>query len=712
MRKALLTALALTAFQLLSFSQDSTFTIEDASYMNRSLFPASIHGLMWRAGTDSFIFVENNALVEMKAGRSKGDTLLKLEQINEELAEAEIEEMKRMPRISWVDAGTFTFVHNFTLYSFDLEEGMISEVNNYPGEAVNVDVSPDHSNIAYTIENNLYIATGGRQVQVTNDEDPGIVNGQEVHRREFGINTGTFWSPKGNYLAFYRKDETMVADYPLVNINSRIAEVEKIKYPMAGMASHHVTLGVYDPSTGKTVFLETGEPREQYLTCVTWGPGEKFIYVALLNRDQDHMKMNKYDAVSGKLVKTLFEETDEEYVEPEDKLHFLEKDTGKFIWMSERDGFKHMYLYDTGGNLLKQLTGGDWLVTDLLGTDSKDSHAYFLSTKDGALNRELYSVSLNDGKITRLTSKEGMHNVIPSKNFDYFIDIYNDTATARIYSIINNKGKELAVLLESEDPLTEYKAPGFEIYTIKAEDGTDLYCRMIYPPGFDRSKKYPAIIYVYGGPHAQLVTNSWMGGASLFLYYLAQEGFVVFTLDNRGSANRGLEFEQALHRKMGTIEVEDQMLGYEHLISKPFIDPERIGVHGWSYGGFMTVSLMLKHPEAFRAGVCGGPVTDWKYYEVMYGERYMDTPESNPEGYENASLLNLAGNLEGKLLIVHGTHDPVVVWQQSLDLIDRFVKEGKQVDYFPYPGHGHGVGGKDRVHLNRMMADYFIENLK
>jgi dipeptidyl-peptidase-4 len=310
-----------------------------------------------------------------------------------------------------------------------------------------------------------------------------------------------------------------------------------------------------------------------------------------------------------------------------------------------------------------------------------------------------------------VSGKSGTHNIIHSEDYKYFIDVVSDTTTPRKYQVLDSKGKIRQILLESGNPLSEYDLGKYEIFELSANDGTPLYARKILPPGFDPSKKYPVIVYVYGGPHAQLITNSWMGGARLFLYYLAQQGYIIFTVDNRGSANRGLEFEQAVFRNMGTLEVEDQMTGVEYLRSLPYVDADRIGVHGWSYGGFMTISLMLKQPEDFKVGVCGGPVTDWKYYEVMYGERYMDTPETNPDGYESSSLLDKAGNLQGKLLIIHGTDDPVVVWQHSLDLIDAFIKEGIQVDYFVYPGHGHGVGGKDRVHLNTKMSEYFINNL-
>ena len=695
---------------LISYSQKK-LTIEDASGMNRAIYPASLRNLQWIGSGDSFTYIENNTVVVRKASSTVSDTLIRFREINEMMKASGFDTLARIPSINWVSESSFSFSGKNSIYLLNLKSKTVSLVNKYPEEAENIDSKADGKLIAYTLKNNLFIASSGKQIQVTNDENSGIVNGQIVSRNEFGINKGTFWSPSGKYLAYYRKDETKVTDYPLVDIDTRIAMEKKIKYPMAGMTSELVTLVIYNVAAGSYMTIKTGDQVEQYLTSVTWGPDEKSMYIAILNRGQNDLKLNRYDVISGNLERTLFEEKNEKYVEPEHPLSFIGSDPGEFIWFSERDGFQHLYLYDTNGTLVRQLTRGPWVVTSLIGMDNKGSDVYFLSTKNSPLNEDVFSVDLKSAKIQPLSLNTGVHSPILSPGGKYLIDIFSDTLVGREYAVIDTKGKVLQVVSRTDEPLHAYTQCKIHIFKLKANDSTDLYSEIIYPPDFRLDKKYPVIVYVYGGPHDQLVNNTWLGGTSLFNYYLAQQGFIIFTLDNRGSANRGLAFEQAVFRHLGTLEVSDQMVGINYLKSLPYIDPDRIGVMGWSYGGFMTISLMLREPDVFKVGVCGGPVCDWKYYEVMYGERYMDTPEENPDGYKEASLLERAGNLKGDLLIIHGTFDPTVVWQNSLSLIKRFIDEGKQVDYFVYPGHEHGVGGKDRVHLNRKIEKYFVEHL-
>jgi dipeptidyl-peptidase-4 len=513
-------------------------------------------------------------------------------------------------------------------------------------------------------------------------------------------------------------DETMVAEYPLVDISQRIAAVTPVRYPMAGMTSHRVTVGVYNLASGRTVYLQTDstsvtDPGShiEYLTNVTWSPDEKSIYVACLNRDQNFMQMNRYDASTGRYQKTLFVEKNNTYVEPQAGPAFLPGDGDRFLWLSRRDGFNHFYLYNSDGGLIRQVTGGRWEVSRFILSDPRGRFVYFQGNMDNPIGSQVCVADLKKETVSRLTGPSGTHNGRISDDGMFILDTYSTPSVSRKVEVLDAGGSPLRVLLESPNPLAEYKLGSTSVVTLKSDDGSDLYARLIKPADFSPDKKYPAIIYVYGGPHSQLVTDSWLNGGGLFLNYLADLGYLVFTLDNRGTSNRGQDFEQAIFRNLGEREVADQMTGVRYLKSLSFADSTRIGINGWSYGGFMTISMFLKNPGVFKVAVCGGPVTDWKYYEVMYGERYMDTPETNPEGYRNACLLNYVRNLQGKLLIIHDDQDETVVPQNSLTFLKKCVDEGKQVDFFIYPGHEHNVRGKDRVHLNQKMVQYFQENL-
>lgn len=709
---ALLASIVITCQVL---SQDKLLTLKDAVYLNPKIYPGSLSKLDWKGKTGTFCFVENNKMVQGSVKSSKNDTILDVDKINEELKKIKEKPLKRFPSYKWLDDNTFMFKKDSAYFSYDLENTKTIKLNNFPSNAENVDICEETFNIAYTKGNNLYLSVNGKEIVVSSEKNEAIVYGQEVHRREFGIHTGTFWSPEGTYLAFYRKDETMVTDYPKVEVNHRIAKHEPFKYPMAGMKSHHVTLGVYNVKTGEIVYMKTGEPKEHYLTNIAWGPNEEFIYIAELNRGQDHLQLNKYNAKTGMLEKNLFEEKDAKYVEPLHEPYFLNENSNQFLWFSRRNGVNQLYLYNTQGELINKVTKDEnIIVKSILGTGDKEKTVYFKGIPLNSIQKHIYVASLKNGKVTKLTSRIGSHSAKFSDNGKYFISVFN-SHTEKVtseYSIMDAKGKKLKTLLGNSDPLKDYNLGKTEIIELKADDGTKLFGRLIKPADFDPNEKYPAIVYVYGGPHAQLVTDSWLAGGGLFLNYLAQRGYVIFTLDNRGSDNRGKAFEQIIYRNVGVAEMADQLKGVEYLKSLDFVDESKIGVDGWSYGGFMTMTLMLKNPGVFKVGCAGGPVIDWKLYEVMYGERYMDTPQDNPEGYENANLLNYVDSLQDKLMIIHCTHDPVVMWQNSLQFIEKAISKGKQLDYFVYPGHKHNVSGLDRMHLYEKIHQYFDDFLK
>ena len=561
-----------------------------------------------------------------------------------------------------------------------------------------------------------YVVDGqGVKHQLSQDGSREIVYGQSVHRNEFGISKGTFWSPKGNRLAFYRMDQSMVTDYPQVDIFPRSASYEPDKYPMAGMTSHQVTVGVYDLSTDKTVYLQAGDPTDRYFTNIAWSPDEKTVYMFELNRKQNDCRLVSYDAVSGQKIAELYRETSDKYVEPQNPIQFLPWDDSKFIMQSQKDGYNHLYLFDKSGKELKQLTSGEWVVMDVVGFNTKTKSVLYTSNETYPINSNLWTVTIKDGHRRQLGKGIGVvQSAQPSASGQLVALKLSAFNRPRIIDVINtNAWGKVTELLDAQDPWKDYQQPIFSYGSIKAVDGkTDLYYRMVKPHDFDPNKKYPTVVYVYGGPHAHNVDASWHYASRSWETYMAQKGYIVFILDNRGSENRGRDFEQATWHQLGQVEMQDQMTGVEYLKKQSYVDMNRLGVHGWSFGGFMTISLMLNYPDVFKVAVAGGPVIDWKWYEVMYGERYMGTPQDNPEGYAKSSLISKAKNLKGKLQIITGYNDNTVVPQHCLSFLDACVKAGTQPDFFAYPGEEHNMRGHASVHLHERITQYFEDYLK
>ena len=567
---------------------------------------------------------------------------------------------------------------------------------------------------AYVKDWNLYVTRAdGQTLQVTTDGSRELQYGMSVHRDEFGIHKGLFWSPKGSLLAFYRMDQTMVTDFPLVDIDHRVAQLAPEKYPMAGMTSHKVTVGIYNPVTQKTVYLQAGDPTDRYFTNIAWSPDERTVYMIELPRTQDKAELVAYDAATGQRKAVLYTETNSRYVEPMNPIRFLPWDDTKFLYQSRRDGYNHLYLFDTTGRELRQLTQGRFEVLDVLGFNTKTKSVIIQSNEASPIRYNHYSVSLETGRRTLLDNGRGVHYAKLSESGAFLLDRWSAPDTYRCVDLVSTVKPSQLQLHTAQSPYAGNGLPPVESGTIKAADGqTDLYYRLVKPVGFDPQKKYPAVVYVYGGPHAHNVDESWNYLARPWEVYMAQRGYLLFVLDNRGSENRGFEFESVTHRHLGDNEMADQIEGVKFLKSLPYVDGDRLGVHGWSFGGFMTTNLMCSYPDVFKVGVAGGPVIDWKYYEVMYGERYMDTPQENPEGYASSSLLPKAKNLKGRLQIIVGYNDPTCVLQHSLSFLRACEDAGTQPDYFVYPGDGHNMMGHDMVHLHERITRYFDDYLK
>ena len=563
-------------------------------------------------------------------------------------------------------------------------------------------------------DDNLYVkAQNGELHQLSTDGSREIVYGQSVHRNEFGIYKGTFFSPDGKQLAFYRMDQSMVTDYPQVNTFERVAAYAPDKYPMAGMTSHKVTIGIADVATGATRYLDLGDVTDRYFTNIAWSPDGSTLYLIEVNRDQTDARLDAYDAASGKKITTLYSEHNDRYVEPLHPIQFLPWDSSKFIYWSQQDGFMHLYLMDTQGNIVRQLTKGNWVVDAVVGFNAKAKSVIYVSNEINPLQMNIFSVDVNKGTRRLLDNGLGVHSATLSADGSYLLDSWSEPDVPRAYAITNTRTGKSVEIHRSADPWQGYQVPIFESGSIKAADGvTDLYWRMVKPADFNPAKKYPTVVYVYGGPHAHNVAASWHWMSRSWETYMAQKGFIVYILDNRGSENRGLAFEQATFRQLGQIEMQDQMKGVEYLKTLPYVDASRLGVHGWSFGGFMTISLMTNYPDVFKVGVAGGPVIDWKWYEVMYGERYMDTPQTNPEGYEKTSLLNRAKDLKGRLLVITGMNDNTVVPQHCLMFLNACAEADTYPDFLAYPGEEHNMRGHKSVHLHEKITRYFEDYLK
>lgn len=695
-------------------SQDKLLTIQEAVLKGRNvLAPKRFQYLRFIPGSNKVAYVENNKIRIISAETGKETFSISISALNKKLAEMGADSTATFDRLSFENENEFYF-------SSKKGESAYSLVKNTVSTSTRKLTDPTYENLdefkraeifAYVLNNNVFVNNNGKVSQVTTDGSYEIVNGKSVHRDEFGIKKGTYWSPNGNYLAFYRMDQSDVTDYPIVDWTSYPAKNTNIKYPMAGNKSHYVTLMVYNLKTNNTVQIKTAGPKDQYLTNVSWSPDEKKVYMAILNREQNHYQLNEYDANTGDFLKTLLEEKDEKYTEPSNAMLFVKNNPKEFVWQSRKDGFNHLYLYNIDGTLVKQLTKGNWEVKAVSGFDEKGEHLFFQANEQSPVNQDFYEVNLKTGIMKRLTQDNGFHTDTLSWNANYFIDNFTSCYTPREYRVVNRNTGKAITIFKADNPIKDYQLGKWSLFSIKNSEGTDLYCRMFKPVNFDSTKKYPVLVYLYNGPHSQLVTNTWMAGGELWYQYMAEKGFIIFTLDGRGTSNRGKAFEQAIHRQVGTKEMEDQLKGVEYLKSLPYVDANRLGVHGWSYGGFMTTSLMTRNPGVFKVAVAGGPVIDWSYYEIMYGERYMDTPQENKEGYDKNNLLNHVDKLKGKLLMIHGAQDDVVVWQHSIMYQKKAVDKGVLMDYYVYPGHMHNVLGKDRAHLMEKITNYFIDNL-
>ena len=714
------------------------FTLEDLNFGGHNyhnMIPQSRYCTWWG---DQLVRLEGDACYLVNKTNGKETKLFDKSEVNQWIAPTRSIKVNSLggAQFPYADKSVVVLRDGANIYTVDFKKhSLVSETEIADGDNL-LESNNKSGAMAILRGKNLFLRLGMKEWQLSKDGSREIVYGQSVHRDEFGIHKGTFFSNDGTKLAFYRMDQSMVVDYPQVTIPeidyfnhpetqtcSAIAAPDK--YPMTGETSHEVTVGVFDSATGKTVYLKAGDPKDRYFTNISWSPDDKTIYMFELNRDQNDCRLVSYDATTGEKTGELYRETDEKYVEPQHPIVFLPWDNSQFIMQSQKDGYNHLYLctlgkhgsrmaHNTESLEIKQLTQGKWVVLDVLGFNTKRKSIIIASNEISPIQRNLFAVDVKTGKRTRVDETgDGWHNGMLSESGAFIFDKYSSPNVPNNIAIVNTENGKKFSYFRAEDPWKGYNVPEYSCGTVKAADGeTDLYWRMVKPTNFDPKKKYPTIVYVYGGPHAHNVDARWHYSSRSWETYMAQNGYLLFILDNRGSENRGKAFEQATFRQLGQEEMKDQMKGVEYLKSLPYVDADRIGVHGWSFGGFMTISLMTNYPDVFKVGVAGGPVIDWHWYEVMYGERYMDTPQTNPEGYKKTSLLYKAKDLKGKLQIITGDNDATVVPQHCLTFIKACIAAGTQPDFFVYPGEPHNMRGHQSTHLHERISQYFFDYLK
>ena len=706
---------------------DKSFTLEDLNFGGKNYHNMSPKNRWCTWWGDQLVRQDADACYLVNKMTGKETKLFGKNDINQWIAPTRDIKVHSLYQTSFPYANKSIVVVNTgsKIYTIDFKKhALLSEHNFENGENI-LETCPASEAVAYLKANNLYITRGLKVWQLSTDGSRDIVYGQSVHRDEFGIRKGTYWSNDGEKLAFYRMDQSMVTDYPQVDIpeigfnhpetQSCIATAAPDKYPMAGETSHKVTVGVFNLNTGKTVYLKAGDPTDHYFTNISWSPDSKTIYMFELNRDQNDCHLVAYDAETGEKQGELYHETDEKYVEPQNPIVFLPWDSESFIMQSRKDGYNHLYLCTLGKENklnIRQLTSGKWEVMDLLGFNTKRKSVIIASNELSPIQCNIFAVNVKSGKRTLADDGgKGWHNALLSTSGEYVYDNYSTPSIPRKIAIVNTSNGKATPFFTADDPWKGYNVPEYSMGSIKNGE-TELFYRMVKPVNFDSTKKYPVVVYVYGGPHAHNVDARWHYSSRSWETYMAQKGYLCFILDNRGSEHRGKEFEQATFRQLGQVEMEDQMKGVEYLKTLPYVDADRIGVHGWSFGGFMTISLMTTYPDVFKVGVAGGPVIDWHWYEVMYGERYMDTPQTNPEGYKKTSLLYKAKNLKGKLQIIQGYNDVTVVPQHCLSFLKACIAAGTQPDFFMYPGEPHNMRGHQSVHLHERITQYFEDYLK
>ena len=579
--------------------------------------------------------------------------------------------------------------------------------------------SPDEKRVAFVRDNNLFVKdlTSGETRQITTDGKTNeIINGMAdwVYEEEFGKTKAFAWSPNGDQIAFIRFDETEVKEFIMtIHNDDAYPEYQKFKYPKVGEKNSKVSVHVFNFNTYKITKVDLGNMDDQYVPRIKWTYDNNGLVVFKMNRHQNNLKLILADTKMG-TTKTLLEETNDYYIDITDDLKFL-KDKNHFVWTSEKSGFNHVYLYDMNGKLVRQLTNGNYDVTRLYGVDETNKMIYFQSAEQSPLERQIYSVDMDGNNKKNLTPFSGTNSAQFSSTFDYFVNTFSTVNTPPTFTVYDRTGKEIRVIEDNKKLVSvqkNYNTQPVVFSKIKGAAGDELNAWMVKPPNFDQSKKYPVLMYVYGGPGSQTVNNSYGYNNYWWFQMLAEKGYIVVSVDNRGTGARGEKFKKMTYKQLGKFETEDQIAAAKYLAKQPYVDGDRIGIFGWSYGGYMSSLAILKGNDVFKAAIAVAPVTNWKWYDSIYTERYMRTDDENPEGYKENSPVYFADQLKGNYLLVHGNADDNVHFQNTAEMAKALIKANKQFDTYFYPNRNHGIYGDNaRLHLYTKMTDFLMQKL-
>jgi len=699
-------------------------TLKDV-WQNRELFPKRPDALQSLNDGEHYVIMKNDSLISYDyltgtAGRifftendfirkDKKDTL-NMDKFDFDAAETKILFSTATEKIYRRSSMANYFI-------MDLDSKKISPLSD-GGKQRLADFSPDATKVGFVRDNNLFVKDlqTGKEDQITRDgKQNAIINGATdwVYEEEFEFSKAFFWSPDGSKIAFYRFDESQVKEFVMTKFGALYPEVDKFKYPKAGEANSLISIHIYDLITKTTKTVDRGTETDIYIPRIKWTNLPNKLSLYRMNRHQNKLELLFADANSGR-TNVVYTEENKSYIDINDDLTFT-RDNKFFLLSSEKDGFKHLYLYDMDGKQIFQLTHGKWEVDELLGIDEVKRVIYFTTTESGAMYRDLCCINLDGTRKKTISKQRGWNKAEFSKNFKYYVHSWQDANTPPVYTLKDIKGKELKVLEDNAKLREKTKEFGYgklTYFTIPSKNGPALNAYIIKPLNFDSTKKYPVWMNLYGGPGSQTVMDRW--GYYDFIWYqmLAQKGILSVCVDNRGTGGRGEEFKKCTYQELGKLETEDQIEAAKYLGTLPYVDGKRIGIWGWSYGGFMSSLCMLKGEGTFKAGIAVAPVTNWRYYDNIYTERYMRTPQENPKGYDDNSPMNFAKGLQGKFLLVHGTSDDNVHFQNSVELVNALVKANKQFESFYYPNRNHGIsGGNTRMHLYQMLTDFIQNNL-